>query len=827
MKLKQLMYGCLFFGLTSYAIAQEKPKQESHLPQSYKVSGLEQEIQKTYTKKIQVIDSTTNTPLPEANILFGKDKGAATDINGYATLSADKDTIYTIRASYIGYNKQEQDVRLDNNDEIIKIFLKPTTIESSQVTVIAKKEETLDEMLRTRENITPESMLNTQLITGTATEQMYAQMTGSTTTPGKEFHFSSAGDEVMLKYHGIPMKTSDFFDISGVLYSEDTEMNGIEFAPPPDKEGMQVNIDARMKKPEQGLGATVFLNHVRGSIGLSGTDNILFNNPTWFALNYEGNISELYLNDIKPRNNKYKAVASTEWKNSSLTMAAIHRNTAISMVHNDRSPSINDMQTGASLEYDVLGSNSELKILYVFNELGKRHWLKDFLTSNQNEMMHEFRAELTRENPMGMLTTGIDAKHIRYSQDIIVEGDKTIYNELLKEKIVPQKNSGITPINLFFNQEIGIDKETALALGSGMLFDMENIRKGFAFGPYAKFTTKISDVKLTFTGRQSFSYVGLKPYSDDIDIKEYSASAYPKSVQLKLEMNINPFSAGILYYNFYNQPKNDININPIEKIFTTYDKEMNRDSIKAAIILKHPEIIYDTESLQGLDSLLNFMTEEKQIIYSDINDYGTNYYSNPNRYGYVAFASFRTDNVYLSATLSKTMELGTQVPYANDIALILKGHTYFNLGKSFTLSAYVEYSTGRPYTGATLMPSISEEEGLQKSLEQFKNDIPTQYYSLLSEQRKVSQDRNSERYPPNIISSLSLTWHVPNLPLGMDMRLRAYANNIHNIFNLIKENTYQIYQTITPEGTLVTKEGKGIGFAPGIDLIISIPISGH
>ncbi|MDP3966436.1 MAG: carboxypeptidase-like regulatory domain-containing protein [archaeon] len=812
--LKGLLTGLLLG--TSVLLAQDKPK--------------EIRPKDDLTKKLFIIDSKTKEPLPGANIFLGGNNGLSTDINGYATLHSNTDTTYNVKISYIGYESDEKTIPLDKDSTTITIPLTPSAVESSEVLVISKKEDSLEEILRSTERINEEKIKNTQLITGSATEQISAQLEGVTTTPGKTFYFSSGEEGILIKYHGIPMKSSDFFNISGVLNSEDTDFEVVYFTPPPDKEGMILNIDARMKKPKKGLELLMQINHLRGNVGLSGN----LNASTWFGLNYEGNLSSLYLNsqDIRPRNNKYNLVASKEWGNSSLTFAGIHKNTGIVMTHNDKSPSLNGIQTGASLEYKTLSSKSSLELLYVFNRLEQNYSLKDFLSSGQSETMHEFNAKLGLENPLGFLTTGIDVKRIFYFQkNLLIEGDDLFYN-LLKEKIPENQNSAITPATIFFNQEIILSKKSALALGTGMLFDVGNFKKSPAFGPYLKFASEVLGMKTTLTGRGTFSHIGLKSPSEELDIKEYATSSgYPKSFQTKLEFEKGPLNFGIAYYNFYNHPKT--NLDPIREFYLEHSKEINEDSLRAAIILENPEIRYNPKSMKELNSLIATLSGAKGEFENEMGNYGERYYSNPNRHGFAGFASLRTENFFLSGTLSKTLEEKSNTPYINDINLILKGHAYSDLSKlplldfipekTFTLSAYLEYSTGRPYTDYILLPSIAKERGIESSLEEYKEGINTKYYKALSEKRKVPKERNQERYPPSITSSVSLSYHLPFLPGGIEGYLRVYVNNPHNLFNIIEKNTYQIYHTITSDGRLITKEGKSLGFTPGIDLTLRIP----
>ncbi|MGV8150608.1 MAG: carboxypeptidase-like regulatory domain-containing protein [Candidatus Woesearchaeota archaeon] len=811
----------LFFALAIYCSSQ-----------SSQIFAQQQPVHNQLSKYVKIVDSLTNEPLPGANIFFGQQSGISTDTEGYAKISSYKDTVYSVRVSYIGYEPLEEKVRVDSDSSEIILPLKQSALESSEVLITAKKEETLDALLSGVEPISVEGRMNTQLLTGSATEQLYAHMTGSTTTPGTEFHYSSAGDEVSLKYYHIPVKSSDFFDINGVFNSENTALEAIVFAPPPDKSGMQVNIDMQMKKPREGMNVTILGNQFTGGAGVSGNFDMfpLKETSSWFAFNYEGNISGIYLKDLNPRNNKYIFVSSTQWDMSTLTVAGIHKNTGIEMIKNDKSPSLNDLQTGVSFEFKTIGQKSTFEAIYVFNNFTKKHALKEFITSRQSEIMHELRAQMILDNSLGILNAGIDVKDIGYSQELMLKSQKDLYSESLKEKIDKNNYSNIIPINIFFNQEMRFGEKTALALGAGVLFDKKNFDKDPAFGPYVKFTTEILGIKTNITARKTFDYKGLKPYSDEVDVKEYTTSQYPESIQAKLELEKGPFSIGIAYYDFYGQLEGDMNINPIQDIFKTYSREIDKDSLKAIILLSNSQIIHNPEAMQELDSLMMLFPQTKDQLYLRMNDYATRYYSNPNRQGHAVFASFRTDKTYLSATLSKTFERETTIPYYNDVALILKGHTYFDLekifsgGKSFTVSVYAEYSTGRPYTEMMLLPSIADEHGMTQSLEKYKQYFPAEYYELLSAKRQVPKERNKQRYPPSITSSVSLTWQIPNLPSNIEGHIRVYANNPHNLFNLIEENTYQIYHTITPQGDLALKKGKNIGFAPGIDIAFYIPI---
>lgn len=785
---------------------------------------------KSLERKVCVIDAKTNEPLPGANIYLGNFNGTSTDSEGNAVLTSKRDTVYHAKISYVGYNSLKKEILIKKFEPELIIALNPSQIESPQVVITSSKEEGIDGILRTSEDIKEKSVQNTQLLTGTATEQIFAQMNGATTTPGKTFFFSSDENDELLRYQKIPMKITDFLGFGGVLSSENTKFTISEFPLPPEKEGMMFNLEAEMKKPKRDLELFTQINQLKVGLQFGGNLNLL-DSPSWFALNYEGNISGLYLKskDIHPRSNKYFGVFSSDIGASSLTIAGISENTGIILNKNDKSPSIFDNQIGVSADYKKVGSKSSLELFYVFNQTDKKYSLEDFVSSNQREMMHEIKGKFMVEN-IGFLTAGFDIKKISYSQNTLFSSGNLFY-ESLKEKIPQNNNLEIFPTQLFFNQEIPLSKKSAFSFGAGFMFDLGNFKKNPVVGPYLKFGTKFFGLKTKITSGLRFSYMGLKPYSDEVQVGEYTTSDYPKSFQTKIEFEKGPFELGAAYYNFYNQPQNNLEINPLQEFFNSSSKEVDGDSLRTAIILNNPDIINDPKSMEDLDKLISTLPETKREISDSLGLYHKRYYSNPNRRGFAAFASLRTKNAFLSATFSKTFEGKTNIPYINDVRLILKGHVYSDLEKIlsfvpkdlFTVSAYFEYSTGRPYTSVRLLPSIAQEKGFSFSIEKYKEDLDPKYYSALTENQMVPQKRNQERYPPSITSSVSLTYNL-KFPGGVFGHLRAYLNNPHNLFGMVEKNTLQIYYTTTPNGELVRKESKGIGCVPGVDFTMNIPL---
>ena len=785
---------------------------------------------KSLERKVHVIDAKTNEPLPGANIYLENFKGTSTDSDGNAVLTSKKDTIYHVKISYIGYNDLEKEISIKKSEPELTIALNPSQIKSPQVVVTSKKEDEIDELLRTSKDINEKSVQNTQLLTGTATEQIFAQMNGATTTPGKTFFFSSDENDELLRYQKIPMKINDFLGFGGVLSSENTNFTISEFPLPPEKEGMMFNLKAEMKKPKSDLELLTQINQLKAGVQMGGNLNFL-GNSSWFALSYEGNISGLYLKseEIHPRDNKYFGVFSSDFGSSSLTLSGISKNAGIILNQNDKSPSLYGDQTGISVDYKKVGSKSSFEIFYVFNQTDKKYGLENFVSSDQRETMHEIKGEFMTKT-VGFLTAGFDIKKIFYSQNILFDSQNLSY-ESLKEKIPQNNNSEITPTQLFFNQEIPLSKKSALSFGTGFMFDLGNFKKNYAVGPYLRFGTEFLGIKTKLTGGLRFSYVGLKPYSDEVQVEEYTTSDYPKSFQSKLEFEKGPFELGVAYYNFYNQPQNNIVVNPLREYFNSSSENINGDSLRAAIILNNPQIINDSKSMEDLNKMISTLPETKKEISDSLGLYQKQYYSNPNRHGFAAFASLRTKNAFLSATLSKTFEGKTNIPYINDVELILKGHVYSDLEKIlsfvpkdlFTVSAYFEYSTGRPYTGVRLLPSIAQKKGISSFLEKYKEDMDLGYYRALTESRRVPQARNQERYPSSITSSVSLTY---NMKFSGDIvgHLCAYLNNPHNLFNIVEKNTFQIYYTTSSNGKLVKKEGKGIGCVPGVDFTMNIPL---
>lgn len=90
----------------------------------------------------QVIDKSTNEPLPGANVIFqDMALGGVTDNKGYFTVLQVPPGVYTVQVSFIGYTKvivADVRVQIDQTTKL-NIALEPETLQGKTVTVVAEK----------------------------------------------------------------------------------------------------------------------------------------------------------------------------------------------------------------------------------------------------------------------------------------------------------------------------------------------------------------------------------------------------------------------------------------------------------------------------------------------------------------------------------------------------------------------------------------------------------------------------------------------------------------------------------------------------------------
>lgn len=579
------------------------------------------------------------------------------------------------------------------------------------------------------------------------------------------------------------------------------------------------------------------MNHLRSGTNISGKipGMLFFDENSWYSLTGEWNITSLWLKDLKPRKNEYTTVISLGLGQNNLTLASLLTNSAITLSKNANAPTQTDNQTAISATYNILNKNSMLEIQYVFNSKSEGYSLKNTANTTAREIMHSIKTKITTKNEIGFFTAGLDANATTYKQEIQLEESSNPYTEVLKGKIGTHTKTTIIPVYTYIDQEIRLSEKTATELGITMLLDLKDIKKDPAIGPYLKLTTELLGIKTTFSATQRFTHIGLKPFSNDLEIKQYSTAKNPKSIQARLTMEKEPFGTSISYYDFYDQPENNLNINPLQEIINKNDLFLDENTFKQTILLQNPEIANDEEAMRSLDSLAATLPEIKQQIYSNTDKYTEYLEGNQNRIGISLETWMRTQNAFLSAALSKTYERGTKTPYSNDVNLILKAHTHINLeellpeiinfkgSKNITLSAYAEYSTGRPFQKKILNESIAEEFNIKENIELQKENIPIEYYNILTMKRQTPIEGSKIRYPPSMTTSLAITWDFEKLFDILNGSITLYVIDPHLRIKGVNKNTLQLYYKAindpqTGQQRLDLYRGKGPGTLPGFSI---------
>lgn len=101
---------------------------------------------KTFTVSGYITDAETGETLIGANVvIYGQNRGAATDRNGYFRIAGLSSGKYRLVISYIGYEKKELQITILNKSLILKdISLHPKAIDVQDIVVTAKRSEFSD-----------------------------------------------------------------------------------------------------------------------------------------------------------------------------------------------------------------------------------------------------------------------------------------------------------------------------------------------------------------------------------------------------------------------------------------------------------------------------------------------------------------------------------------------------------------------------------------------------------------------------------------------------------------------------------------------------------
>ncbi len=88
----------------------------------------------------KVKDALTGESLNGANVTVeGSDKGAATDVNGYFSISGLKSGNYTVVASYIGYESKKSSVTVGSESVNLNFSLNSSSVDVASVSVVGSR----------------------------------------------------------------------------------------------------------------------------------------------------------------------------------------------------------------------------------------------------------------------------------------------------------------------------------------------------------------------------------------------------------------------------------------------------------------------------------------------------------------------------------------------------------------------------------------------------------------------------------------------------------------------------------------------------------------
>lgn len=124
-----------------------------------------------------VYDKSNGEPIIFTNLMLeGTSYGAATDLNGYFTISNVPHGKYVLVVKYIGYAEQRLDVQVSNTTTHLRIELEPTTQMLGSITIDAKREQAQIQSNVSIEKISPKEIYQLPSIGGQADLAQYLQV---------------------------------------------------------------------------------------------------------------------------------------------------------------------------------------------------------------------------------------------------------------------------------------------------------------------------------------------------------------------------------------------------------------------------------------------------------------------------------------------------------------------------------------------------------------------------------------------------------------------------------------------------------------------------
>lgn len=115
-----------------------------------------------------VYDKETGEPALFTNVIIkGTTLGAATDVNGYYTITNVPEGDQTLMITYLGYDTLYSDVNVKANDLIsVNLYLEKSSVKLSEVTVSAERMEALTEVRTSVTKLTPKEMKQLPTVSG-------------------------------------------------------------------------------------------------------------------------------------------------------------------------------------------------------------------------------------------------------------------------------------------------------------------------------------------------------------------------------------------------------------------------------------------------------------------------------------------------------------------------------------------------------------------------------------------------------------------------------------------------------------------------------------
>lgn len=125
-----------------------------------------------------VYDKETGEPIIFTNVYIdGTTQGAATDVNGYYSITKVKAGTYKLACSALGYEKLTKEVTVESGKiETVKLYLSPSALEIDEVVISSDKREAMTEVKMSVAKITPKEINIIPSIGGEADIAQYLQV---------------------------------------------------------------------------------------------------------------------------------------------------------------------------------------------------------------------------------------------------------------------------------------------------------------------------------------------------------------------------------------------------------------------------------------------------------------------------------------------------------------------------------------------------------------------------------------------------------------------------------------------------------------------------